>query len=166
MTERDFAFTGLSGGRALLRDTGWNLAGSLVPLLAGIVAVPILIDALGIDRFGVLLLALAILGYFAIFDPGVGRATTKYVAEYLATDRGEALRALAWTSISMLGLLGVLAGVVLAAVTPLTADVLNLPADLEHETEIAFFVLATGLPAVVMTPGSEACWKPNSGLQP
>src|SRR3954468_105812 len=155
MVERDFPFTGLSGGRALLRDTGWDLAGYLGPLLAGIVAVPILLDALGIDRFGVLLLALAVLGYFALFDLGIGRATTKYVAEYLATGRHEALRALAWTSMAMLALLGVVAGAVLAAVTPvLVADVLNLPARLEHETKIVFFLLAAGLPAVLTTPAA------------
>jgi O-antigen/teichoic acid export membrane protein len=155
MVEREFPFIGLSGGRALLRDTGWNLAGYLVPLLAGIVAVPILLDELGIDQFGVLLLALAVLGYFALFDLGIGRATTKYVAEYLATGRHEALRALAWTSMSMLGLLGVLAGIALAALTPLlVADVFNLPASLEHETRIVFFLLAAGLPAVLTTPAA------------
>jgi O-antigen/teichoic acid export membrane protein len=155
VTDREFPFVGLSGGRTLLRDTGWNFAGYLVPLVAGIVAVPILLDALGIDRFGVLLLAVAVLGYFALFDMGIGRATIKYVAEGLAAGRHEDLRALAWTSISMLGLLGVAGGVALAALTPLLVErVLDLPAALAHESQVAFLLLAASLPAVLMTPGA------------
>jgi O-antigen/teichoic acid export membrane protein len=157
MAESGAPLVGLSGGRALVRNTGWNLVGYLAPLAAGVVALPLLIDALGVARFGVLTLAWAVIGYFGLLDLGIGRATTKYVAEYLADGRDEGLRALVWTSIAMLGALGMIGGVVLAALTPtLVRHVLKIPADLANETVGVFYVLAVGLPAVLVTPGARA----------
>src|SRR6476469_8499900 len=157
MNKSTVPLVGLSGGRALVRNTGWNLVGYLAPLVAGVLALPLIIDALGVARFGVLTLAWAVLGYFGLLDLGIGRATTKYVAEYLADGRDEGLRALVWTSIAMLGVLGLIGGVVLAALTPtLVEHALKIPASLIDETVGAFYALAVGLPAVLMTPGARA----------
>ncbi|MCI0403070.1 MAG: flippase, partial [Acidobacteria bacterium] len=53
----------------------------------GVLCIPPIIAGLGAERFGLLALAWAVLGYFNIFDLGLGRATTKFVAESLG--RGE-----------------------------------------------------------------------------
>ena len=49
----------------------------LLPTLAGVVAIPRLVHSLGVDRFGLLSLAWIIVGYFSLFDMGMGRALTK-----------------------------------------------------------------------------------------
>jgi len=69
--------------QTLARNTLINFIGQVLPLLAGLVALPLIIHGLGTDRFGILSLAWVILGYFSVFDLGLGRATTKYVAEAL-----------------------------------------------------------------------------------
>jgi len=44
----------LTSGAVLAQNTGWNLIGQGVPMLVAIFAIPLLIQGLGIDRFGVL----------------------------------------------------------------------------------------------------------------
>ena len=71
----------LIGGRRLVRNVFWNLLGTGAPLLVAIVAIPMLIEGMGTARFGVLTLAWMVVGYFSLFDLGLGRALTKLVAE-------------------------------------------------------------------------------------
>ena len=50
--------------RSLVGNTLWNLAGTFLPLLVGLVAVPLLLRSLGIERFGLLSLIWMLTGYF------------------------------------------------------------------------------------------------------
>lgn len=65
----------------LKRDSLSNLLGSVVPLLVAIVAIPFLLNRMGAERFGVLTLMWALIGYFGIFDFGLGRALTYAVSQ-------------------------------------------------------------------------------------
>ena len=70
-------------GSLLARNTLLNLIGQGLPLVVAVVTIPFIIHGLGIERFGLLSLAWVVLGYFAIFDLGLGLATTKFVGEAL-----------------------------------------------------------------------------------
>ena len=48
--------------------------GSLIPMVVALVAIPIMLEKLGLERFGLLTLAWLIVGYFSLFDFGLGRA--------------------------------------------------------------------------------------------
>src|SRR5262245_26113094 len=74
-------------GRAMARNSVWNLFGQVLPLLVAAVVIPILIRRLVLDRFSVLTLAWALVGYFGLFDLGLGRALTKVVSEALAAGK-------------------------------------------------------------------------------
>jgi len=67
----------------LARNTFLNIIGLSLPFLVGIIAIPLIISGLGTERFGLLSLGWVILGYVGIFDLGLGRATTKFVASAL-----------------------------------------------------------------------------------
>src|SRR3989454_503657 len=75
----------------IARHTLYNILGQALPLAVGLVAIPIMTRSLGDTRFGLLALMWAIIGYFSLLDLGLGRATTKFVAEALA--RQDARRA-------------------------------------------------------------------------
>jgi O-antigen/teichoic acid export membrane protein/predicted O-methyltransferase YrrM len=144
----------LTSGRLLARNTVWNLFGQLAPMAVGLVAVPPLVHALGVDRFGVLSLAWIVIGYFSLLDLGIGRALTKLVADKLGTDEEHAIPPLAWTALLLMLLLGSLGGVVISAMLPwLVHGVLKVPAALQAETLHGFYLLAVSIPIVTITSG-------------
>ena len=138
----------------LARDSAFNLIGQGVPFLAALFAIPLLIRGLGTDRFGVLTLAWMVVGYFSLFDLGLGRALTQVVAEQLG--EGGTLRAppVVWAALGLMLALGSLGAAVLALMSPwLVHSALKVPAALQPETLLSFYVLAAAIPIVVVTAG-------------
>src|SRR5687767_6856813 len=101
----------LTRGSLLARNVALNLAGSALPAIAALVAVPILVRTLGDVRFSVLVLAWTTLGYFSLFDLGIGRAVTHAVADRMGSDREHEIGTAIWTSLLILAPIGVLSGV-------------------------------------------------------
>ena len=143
----------ISGG-LLARNTIWNLLGTLLPMAVAVVSIPPLVRALGLDRFGLLSLAWIVIGYFSLFDVGIGRALTKLVAEKLGTNEEQSVPPLAWTSLLLLFALGVLGGLATFAVSSrLVHGMLKIPATLQPEALRSFYLLAISIPTVTVTSG-------------
>lgn len=53
-------------------------------LVLSFVSVPVLVGAVGADGYGLILLALSVMGYFNLLNAGVPAGTVKYVSEYEA----------------------------------------------------------------------------------
>ena len=70
-------------GKLITRNWAFNLLGQGLPLVVGLFTIPWLLRYLGVERFGVLSITWAVLGYVGQFDLGLGRATTRYVADSL-----------------------------------------------------------------------------------
>lgn len=144
----------LTSGKLLAKNTLWNLVGQGVPVIAAVFAIPLLIKGLGIERFGVLTLAWMVIGYFSLFDFGIGRALTKVVAEKLGGGQAEDIPAIAWTALSLMLLLGVVGAIVVASLSPwLVHSVLKIPVVLQQETLHTFYLLALSIPIVISTAG-------------
>lgn len=138
----------------MARNTVWNLVGQAAPLFVALVAIPRLVHGLGTERFGVLPLAWTIIGYFGLFDMGLGRALTKLVAEKLARHEDSELPGLVWTALILMLLLGVAGGIFAAVLFPwLARAVLKIPPGLQSETIQAFYIIAASIPIVVSTAG-------------
>lgn len=139
----------------LARNTIYNLAGHILPLLVAFVTIPYLINGMGMERFGVLAIAWMVVGYFSIFDLGIGRATTKFVAEYTAVGETERLPSLIWTSLLLLLAIGLFAGAAAAAMSSwLVTSVLNIPSDLVNESRRAFLLLSWSIPLTLVISGT------------
>src|SRR6266404_3958850 len=144
----------LTGGRLLARNTVWNLVGSGAPMVVAVFCMPILIKGLGTDRFGVLTLAWALIGYASLFDLGLGRALTQLVAKKLGAGEEREIPSVAWTSLVLMMLLGFAATVCILLISPwLTGRGLNIPAELQRETLQSFRLLGLSIPFVVSTAG-------------
>jgi O-antigen/teichoic acid export membrane protein len=139
----------LTSGRLLAKNTLWNLAGG-TPVVLAVFSIPILIRDLGKERFGVLALAWALVGYASFFDVGLGRALTQLVARKLGAGEEEEIPALVWTSLLLMLALGTLGCVAVGAVSPwLISHELRIPEAIQSESLTAFYLLAFSIPAVI-----------------
>ena len=137
-------------GRLITRNWVFNLIGQGVPLLVGVLTIPLLLRYLGVERFGILSITWALLGYAGQFDLGLGRATTKYVAECLGRGDTRSLPGLFWTSLLSQVAFGVAAAALLAAVTPFLVNrLLKISPAQIGETRNVLLILAFSLPLVI-----------------
>ena len=140
--------------RNVAANTIWNLLGQGGPLIVAALAIPILIHKLGVDRFGVLTLAWVLVGYFTLFDLGLGRALTKLLAERLALNTDEDIVPLIWTALSVMLVLGIACAAALCICSSILVHrVLRVPPFLQRETVLALYPLALSVPLVTMTSG-------------
>ena len=135
------------------RNTAWNLFGQVLPAAAAVFTVPILIQGLGTERFGVLTLIWLVVGYFSIFDLGLGRALTQLLSERLGHDDHQSVPALVWTALGLMGCLGVVGTAVAVVAAPSVQHALKAPIALGPETLSALYLLALSIPLVVSTAG-------------
>lgn len=144
----------MTTGKLLAKNTLWNLAGQLLPVLVGLICIPVLITGLGKERFGILTLIWAAIGYLGLFDLGLGRALTQAVGAALGRNDHRALESLPRTALRIMFALGVAAALLVVAITPwLVRAPLNVPASMQHEAATAFYLLALSLPFVLATAG-------------
>jgi len=140
----------VSGG-LLTRNWVLNLLGWVVPLSVALFAIPYVVRGLGAERFGVLSIASALLGYFGIFDLGLGRATTKFVAECLARREPERLSKVVWTSLWAQFMLGALGTLITVSLIPIAVNrYLKISPALIAETRATLFVLSGSLCVVLI----------------
>ncbi|HET9403210.1 MAG TPA: flippase [Burkholderiales bacterium] len=129
-----------------------NLAGHAAPLAAALYAVPALVSALGLERFGFIALAWAFVGYFSLFDLGIARALCRLVAELRGTGREEDLRSLTGGALTVtLGLGLAAATIIFASAAWICAEMLNLPASMVREATLGLQILAASVPCVTLT---------------
>jgi O-antigen/teichoic acid export membrane protein len=139
---------------ALVRNTLLNLIGQALPLAVAVVCLPFVVGGLGPERFGVLALCWTVVGYFGAFDLGLGRASTRYVADALARERPDEVRSILGSALAVQGALGAAGGLAIALATPgLVTHVFDLAPAVRQEAQMAFLILALALP-IVMTSGS------------
>lgn len=135
----------------MLTNTAWNLAGLGAPILAAIVAMPLLISQLGDARFGILALGWMVTGYFALFDFGVGRSTTRKMAALRSAAADGEHAAVFWNSIYVHTALALCGGVAFAVAVPWFVDIaFAIPQALRSEAYAAFYWLAFSVPALVL----------------
>jgi O-antigen/teichoic acid export membrane protein len=136
----------------VLRHSFLNLLGLGLPLVVAIAAIPLLIDALGVERFGILTLIWALVSYFGLFDLGLGRALTRELAANRAHGEPATARRLASTALAVMGVLGLAAGVLLA----LGAESAGRLFGSEHnpsEVVHAVYAMAVAMPFILTTSG-------------
>lgn len=139
-------------GRLLARNALLNFIGQATPLVVGVITIPFIVRGLGTERFGLLSLAWVVLGYFSVFDLGLGRATTKFVAEALGKGEADQVPRLVWTAVTAQAVLGIASALVLTGITPLLVErILKVPSDLFGEAKTTFRLVALSIPVVLIS---------------
>jgi O-antigen/teichoic acid export membrane protein len=131
------------------RNTAINLGGHVIPILVGLATIPYVVRGLGSAGFGILSIAWVLLGYLGLFDLGLGRATTKFVAECLGRGEMDRLPGLVWTSLGYQLIFGIPATALVEVFVPFLVGELKIPPALVSETRLSFYILAASLPIIL-----------------
>lgn len=131
--------------RGILTSTLANIAGSLVPIVIQLVTIPIYLRIIGTERYGTLSLVWLLLGYFGLFDLGLGRAVASAVAQSHADLKKQAQIFWAGSILSLVA--GILGAAALYFVgSQLFKHVLNVSAEMLRETNQSLPLIALTLP--------------------
>lgn len=139
---------------SLSRNTLWNVGGNVLPLVLGAITIPLLIPRLGLERFGVLTLLWTIIGYFSLFDFGLGRAITQQVASSLGGQKPSEIPQTIKAGLEFTVLTGLLGTVVLVAgAYPLSHYGMGISTDLHQEVFVSLIIAAIGIPLATLSNG-------------
>ena len=136
---------------SIRRHTAYNLIGSVAPLAASLITVPLYLALIGEARYGVLAVAWLFLGYFGFFDLGLGRATAQRIAALRdGTDRQ---RAEAFgTALSLNAVLGTIGGLIIWPMADMFfGSVFKIDDAMRLEIRAAIPWLALAVPVATMS---------------
>ncbi|MEX0609430.1 MAG: flippase [Balneolaceae bacterium] len=134
----------------LITNAFYSILSKLIPIIISIICIPLIIDKLGEERFGVLTIAWVFIGYFNLFDLGIGKALTKMIAERVGEKESEIPRLFS-TATLITFYLGVIGGIIFLLLSkPVVLHVLNIDAALAEEVVSALVFLSIGLPFTIM----------------
>ncbi|MCO6417849.1 flippase [Siccirubricoccus sp. KC 17139] len=155
--------TARAGARAMVSGVFWNALGRGLPLMLALLLTPVLVHQLGLERWGLFTLALALVGVFGVFDFGVGQALTRAVAERIGAGRAEEATGLVAAALATLAGISLVAAAGLwLAVPALVQRLLSVPEALQPQAIAAFRVMALAAPLVVLNAalwGVLAAWQ-------
>ncbi|MBU1125689.1 MAG: flippase [Candidatus Omnitrophica bacterium] len=138
--------------RLLVRNSLVTLFTNGVYVVCALVMMPLVIRSLGVERFGIFSLTAVVLWYFNILDLGLGRATTKFVAESLGKGQEEKVSGYLGTSVFFQGVLGGIGSAILFFATPFLVDhLLRIPVAYRLDARFCFYVVACSIPVVIIS---------------
>jgi O-antigen/teichoic acid export membrane protein len=123
-----------------------NLVGQFATVAISLATVPPFLRLIGESRYGVLVIFWLLLGYFSLFDLGLGQATAQRMATLKTVDASERSRLL-WTSLAMNACMGVVAALVLGmAGYFILGRFVSMEPELRHESLRALPWMCIALP--------------------
>ncbi len=137
---------------SVLKHTGYNLLGSVIPMVVGIVTVPMYLRLIGDARYGVLAIVWLFLGYFGLFDPGITRAALFHIARLNGEEHARERESVFWTALVVNLGFGLVGGIVLyLAARPLFMSTFKMPAAMRGEVMSSLPWLAASIPVSIVT---------------
>lgn len=136
---------------SIRRNATYNLLGSIVPLAMSLVTIPIYLGLIGEARYGVLAVAWLLLGYFGLFDLGLGRAVAQRIAALKTGSADERAKAF-WTALVLNIGLGVIGGLLIWPIANyFFGDILKVEDALRPEIESAVPWLVMAVPMATLS---------------
>lgn len=136
-------------GQNTFNNVMYSLGGNLLPPLFGLISMPLVLNHVGPERFGVFALIMASATYFAVFDLGVGRGTTYFVSRNAARRPLRAARTIK-VAASLQRYVGIVLGVCWLLIAPILVNyILTVPPSLKTETLYAFWITGLCFPFVL-----------------
>src|SRR5688572_16652702 len=126
-------------GKSIFRNVLFGFSTWILPLGLSFFATPILVRALGNEDYGIYALVLGFIAYS--FNFGIGRAITKYIAEYRASGESEKIKDVISATFFLniaVGLFGVAAICLMA--NWLVTDIFKIEPEAQSKTVYSFYI--------------------------
>ena len=98
---------------SFLRNSAFNFMGGLLPAVAVFISIPLLLNRIGGDAYGALVLITSIVGYFGIIDVNATAGSVKYVAQHRAKGEHDDVNRVVSFGLLLYAAIGLLGGVAL-----------------------------------------------------
>ena len=95
-----------------LKNSIWNIAEVVLYPLGLLVATPLFINRLGVDQYGIWMLANSIIASIGVLNVGLGDATIKYISKYKALNKPDAIHKVVQSNYTIYLGLSILLGLV------------------------------------------------------
>lgn len=129
-----------------------NFGSTVLPMTAGLLAVPVLIEKMGVERFGLLSIAWMIVGYFGLLDMGLGRALTQRIASNLGAGKEKEIKPLIYFSLKILFFLSIATSSLLFFFSEyIVFDIFNITDIYKEETKYSMYWVSLTIPLVVLS---------------
>src|SRR6266853_6978343 len=140
------------GAPSLASGTLANILGAVLPLFAALISVPIVLREYGPERYGIIAMVQLVLAHTGLLDFGLGRATTRYVAQHLRFRRPRHAALTLWTTAILSLGVGSIAGGALALLVRLDgAHLFKISPALRGEMLIALYAISAMIPLTTLT---------------
>ncbi len=133
---------------SIARNSALNVAGSVIPLIVAFPAMAVMARALGVERFGLVLLAWALVGYAGILDLGLSRAVVRSIAA-LGTSRDDHSRALSTAALTVFALAMAGAAAIIVLGHPLA---MRMGVDPSYSEDVKAGLVLVALSLVTLLP--------------
>jgi O-antigen/teichoic acid export membrane protein len=124
-----------------IRNVFFNLASQALILGTSFITTPYIVNKLGADSYGVVILLSTILGYLNFLDLGLSGALTRYLTECASVYDWERFRRLLWSSLIFYASVSSIVATLLVLIpSQLISHVINIPPSLHNAFMIAFLI--------------------------
>lgn len=120
----------------------------------GLLVLPFLLHRIGVDKLGVLTLVWTLIGYFSIFDLGLGRALTHRIAALQGNGDAQKIDSAIGFGMGLMLLVGVLGSFVVCGIIYFFGIAwLNVSPDVYEQAYWSIFAAGLGIPLATLTSG-------------
>ncbi len=131
----------------------------MVPVFFGLITIPKIIELIGLERFGILTLVWAMVGYFSFFDFGLSRVMTIKVAGFRDKMDAPEIQSIFWSIQRIILVFSVFGSIVLLVLSSMPelmkAVTAHVSDELVDEGILSMRVIAFTLPAITATAGAK-----------
>ena len=136
--------------------TTFNILGKAIPMVAALVGIPIIIEHLGKDLFGILAIVWVFVGYTSILDMGLPRGIIKVLSDN-ANASPDKKRIIIGTALTMMISFGVIGGILISVLsTPLVTEWLKIDPQNHDDAIKSLIVIGCAYPVLVTLSGVRA----------
>lgn len=138
---------------SLRKNTIWNLIGGILPLFAAAILIPYTLKSMGYEAFGVLTLIWALVGYFGLFDLGIGRSLTYEISKLKMSNQHSEIVLTLKAGLFLTFLTGILGAIFLWFLSPFFVSWLNISREFQIDAILAFKISALAIIPTTVTSG-------------